>query len=216
MALIRRVTFDLIGLPPSPEEVAAFVADKSADAYERLVDRLLASPRYGERWARHWLDLVRYAESDGFRLDEYRPYAWRYRDYVIAAFNNDKPYDRFVREQLAGDELAPEDPEALVATGFLRHTIYEYNNRDARTQWQDMLNDVTDVTADVFLGMGMGCARCHDHKYDPILQKDYYRLQAFFAAMLPCDETVAPKTQRADYQAKERAWEEKTASIRRG
>ena len=122
-ALIRRVTFDLIGLPPSPEDVAAFVADPAPDAYERLIDRLLASPRYGERWARHWLDLVRYGESDGFRLDEYRPYAWRYRDYVVASFNNDKPYDHFVREQLAGDEIAPDDPDALIATGFLRHTI---------------------------------------------------------------------------------------------
>jgi cytochrome c553 len=212
--LIRRVTFDLIGLPPTPEEVAPFVSDPSPDAYEVLVERLLASPRYGERWARHWLDLVRYAESDGFRHDAYRPNAWRYRDYVIRAFNNDKPYDRFVREQLAGDEIAPDDPEALVATGFLRHTIYEYNQRDARGQWQDMLNDVTDVTADVFLGLGMGCARCHDHKFDPILQKDYYRLQAFFAAMYPRDVPLATRQQLAEYQAKTKEWDERTASLR--
>ncbi|HWY88363.1 MAG TPA: DUF1553 domain-containing protein, partial [Gemmataceae bacterium] len=213
-ALIRRVTFDLIGLPPTPEEIAAFVADTSADAYEKVVEHLLASPRYGERWARHWLDLVRYAESDGFRHDAYRPHAWHYRDYVVQAFNSDKPYDRFVREQLAGDEMAPDDPDALIATGLLRHTIYEYNQRDARTQWQDMLNDVTDVTADVFLGMGMGCARCHDHKFDPILQKDYYRLQAFFAGMFPKDGPVATTKQRADFQVKYKEWEEKTAGLR--
>jgi hypothetical protein len=215
VTLIRRMTFDLIGLPPTPEEVAAFAADESPDAYEKLVERLLAGPRYGERWARHWLDLARYAESDGFRLDEYRPHAWRYRDYVVRALNADKPYDRFVREQLAGDELAPDDPEALIATGFLRHTIYEYNQRDARTQWQDMLNDVTDVTADVFLGMGMGCARCHDHKFDPILQKDYYRLQAFFAALFPQEGPIASASQRADYEAKKRIWEERTAGLRK-
>ena len=215
VALIRRVTFDLIGLPPTPEEVDAFLSDNSPDAYEKLVDRLLASPRYGERWARHWLDLARYAESDGFRQDEYRPNAWRYRDYVIEAFNSDKPYDRFVREQLAGDEIAPDDPSALIATGFLRHTIYEYNQRDARTQWQNMLNDLTDVTGDVFLAMGMGCARCHDHKFDPILQKDYYSLQAFFAPLIPRTATVAGKDQQAVYQAKYKEWEEKTAAIRK-
>ena len=212
--LIRRVTFDLTGLPPTPEEVAAFVADESADAYEKLVDRLLASPRYGERWGRHWLDLARYAESDGFRIDDYRPFAWRYRDYVIKSFNSDKPYDQFVREQIAGDEIAPDDPDALVATGFLRHTIYEYNQRDARTQWQDMLNDVTDVTADVFLGLGMGCARCHDHKFDPILQKDYYRLQAFYAGIFPREVPVATREERSAYEVKQKRWEEMTAAVR--
>src|SRR5439155_12415535 len=133
--LIRRVTFDLHGLPPTPAEVEAFVNDPAPDAYEKLVDRLLESPRYGERWARHWLDLVRYAESDGFKSDDYRPGAWRYRDYVIQSFNSDKPYDRFVQEQLAGDELWPDDPAAIVATGFLRAGITEYNNRDSFTQW---------------------------------------------------------------------------------
>src|SRR5829696_4393211 len=120
IALVRRVYFDLWGLPPTPEEVDAFVRDSSPDAWEKLVDKLLSSPRYGERWARHWLDLVRYADSDGYRQDAYRPDAWRYRDYVIRAFNDDKPYDRFVAEQLAGDEMAPGDPEQRVATGFLR------------------------------------------------------------------------------------------------
>jgi mono/diheme cytochrome c family protein len=215
-ALIRRVYFDLIGLPPTPREVEQFLADTSADAYEKLIDRLLASPHYGERWARHWLDLVRYAESDGFRLDEYRPHAWRYRDYVIASFNQDKPYDRFVQEQLAGDEIDPDNPEALTATAFLRHTIYEYNQRDVRSQWADMLNDLTDVTGDVFLGMGMGCARCHDHKFDPILQKDYYRLQAFFTPFLPRDDIpLATAAQQAEYRAQLAKWEEMTADLRR-
>jgi hypothetical protein len=212
--LIRRAYFDLIGLPPSPEEVDAFVADNSPDAFEKLIDRLLESPRYGERWARHWLDLVRYAESDGFRIDDYRPEAWRYRDYVIRSFNDDKPYDRFVREQLAGDEIAPDDPDALLATSFLRLGIYEYNNRDVRGQWTNMLNDVTDVTSDVFLGLGMGCARCHDHKFDPILQKDYYRLQAFLAPIQPRDDLpIATKAEQAAHAAKMEAWRKQTASI---
>jgi mono/diheme cytochrome c family protein len=215
-SLIRRVYFDLIGLPPAPKEVDDFLADTSANAYEKLIDRLLDSPHYGERWARHWLDLVRYAESDGFRIDEYRPHAWRYRDYVIKSFNDDKPYDRFVLEQLAGDEVDPDNPEARIATGFLRHTIYEYNQRDVRTQWSDMLNDVTDVTGDVFLGLGMGCARCHDHKFDPILQKDYYRLQAFFTPFLPREDIpLATAKEQAEYQAKMKKWEELTADIHR-
>ena len=214
-ALIRRVYFDLIGLPPTPEEAAAFAADKSPDAYGKLVDRLLASPRYGERWARHWLDLVRYAESDGYRADDYRPNAWRYRDYVIASFNSDKPYDRFVQEQIAGDELWPDSPEARTATGYLTLGIYEYNNRDSVGQWSAMLNDITDTTADVFMGMGVQCARCHDHKFDPILQKDYFRLQAFFAPIrLIEDGDVATQEQRKAYEAKFTAWAAKTAGIR--
>ena len=215
-ALCRRVTFDLTGLPPTPTEVDAFLADLAPGAYERLIDRLLASPRYGEHWARHWLDLARYAESDGFRADGYRPNAWRYRDYVIRAFNEDKPYDRFVLEQLAGDEIAPDDPEALAATAFQRHTIYEYNQVDCRSQWADMLNDLTDVTGDVFLAMGMGCARCHDHKFDPILQKDYYSLQAFFAGFVPRDDIpLAAQRQRAEYQARLAKWEALTADLRK-
>src|SRR5262249_17896286 len=152
-----------------------FLEDKSDSAYEKLVDRLLASPRYGEKWARLWLDIARYAESDGYRLDEYRPTAWRYRDYVIKSLNSDKPFDRFTREQIAGDELYPGDPDALAGTAFLRHWIYEYNQRDVRVQWQSILDDLTEVTGEAFLGLGMACARCHDHKYDPILQKDFYR-----------------------------------------
>ena len=180
--LIRRVTFDATGLPPSPEDVAAFVQSTDPLAYEKLVDRLLASPAYGQRMARAWLDLVRYADSDGFRIDDFRPTAWRYRDYVIKAYNENKPYDRFVQEQLAGDELFPGDPDALTALGYLRHWIYEYNNRDARSQWDNILNDITDTTGDVFLGAGMQCARCHDHKFDPIPIKDYYSLHGIFAS----------------------------------
>jgi mono/diheme cytochrome c family protein len=212
VAFIRRVTFDLHGLPPTPEEVDAFVKDGDV---EKLVDRLLASPRYGERWARHWLDLVRYAESDGYKQDGYRPAAWPYRDYVVRAFNEDMPYDRFVREQLAGDEIAPEDPTVFVATGFLRHGIYEYNQRDAPGQWRDILNDITDVTGDVFLGLGMGCAKCHDHKFDPILQRDYYQLRSFFAALRwRSDGVLATPDQTAAYEAKKKIWEQRTAEIR--
>ena len=215
VALIRRLSFDLVGLPPSPDEVETFVKDRSADAYETLVDRLLASPRYGERWARHWLDLVRYADSDGYRIDDFRPNAWRYRDYVIQSFNDDKPYDRFVQEQLAGDELFPGDPAALTATGYLRHWIYEYNLRDVRGQWTTILNDITDTTADVFLGLGLQCARCHDHKFDPILQKDYFRLQAFLAPILPREDLVAAtETEKRTHAAKRAEWEKKTASLR--
>ena len=176
--LARRLYFDLWGLPPSPAEIDEFVADKSSDAYERLVDRLLSSPHYGERWARHWLDLVRYADSDGYRIDDYRPHAWRYRDYVIASLNNDKPYDRFVQEQLAGDELFPAIRPPLTATGYLRHWIYEYNNRDVRGQWTVSSTTSPTLRATCFRP-GHDCARCHDHKFDPILQKDYFRLQAF-------------------------------------
>jgi len=198
--LIRRIYYDLIGLPPTIEEVDQFVADEDPYAYERLVDRLLDRPEYGERWARHWLDLVRYADSDGYRADGFRPEAWRYRDYVIQSFNEDKPYDRFVQEQLAGDELFPDDPQAQIATGFLRHGIYEYNSRDARGQWDIMQNEVTDVTSDVFLGLGLQCARCHDHKFDPLLQKDYFRLRAFFEPLMPHDDRpVATPEARAAY-----------------
>jgi cytochrome c553 len=186
--LVRRLFFDLLGVPPEPADVASFVADPGGDAYERLVDRLLADPRYGERQARHWLDLARYAESDGFRQDAFRPTAWRYRDWCIEAFNADMPFDRFVQAQLAADEMFPADPAMAAATGFLRQTPYEYNQVDVETQRHEILNEVTDVTADVFLAMGMGCARCHDHKYDPILQRDYFALQAFFAPLVWQDD----------------------------
>ncbi len=214
-ALIRRVTFDLIGLPPTPAEVEAFVNDPSPDAYERLVDNLLARPQYGERWARHWLDLVRYADSDGYRADGYRPNAWRYRDYVIQAFNDDKPYDRFVEEQLAGDELYPDDPAALTATGYLRHWIYEYNSRDAKGQWEIIMNDITDTTADVFMGVGLQCARCHDHKFDPLMQADYFKLQSFFAGIMPRDDLyAATQAEQAAHAEAMKPWLVKTEELR--
>jgi hypothetical protein len=215
VTLIRRATFDLHGLPPTPAEVDAFVNDPSSDAYEKLIDRLLASPRYGERMARQWLDLVRYAESDGFKQDAYRPNAWRYRDYVVRSFNDDKPYDRFVTEQLAGDEIAPDDSEVIIATGYLRHWPYEYNQRDAPKQWADILSDITDVTGDALLGLSVGCAKCHDHKFDPILQSDYYRLEAFFTPMLPRDDVpLASQSERAEFAKQQAAWEQKTAVLR--
>ncbi len=181
-----------------------------------MIDRLLASPRYGQRFGRHWLDLVRYAESDGYRQDAFRPSAWRYRDYVVSAINADKPYDRFLTEQLAGDELDPDDPSLRVATGYLRMGTYEYNQRNVRGQWADILNEITDVTGEVFMGLSIGCARCHDHKFDPILQNDYYRLQAFFTPLMPRDDlTMARPGQLAEYQAKRAAWEKAAADILR-
>ena len=217
--IVRRAYLDLHGLPPTAAQLDEFTSGPNSIAvaanYERLLKKLLASSRYGERWARHWLDLVRFAESDGFKQDGFRSQAWRYRDYVIEALNADKPYDQFVREQLAGDQLDPHDPQMSVATMFLRHGIYEYNQRDVRSQRQNMLNEVTDVTADVFLGMGLGCARCHDHKFDPILQRDYFRFQAFFEPMVGRDDLPLASPQEIEaYQAKLRVWEEKTAAIR--
>lgn len=213
--LIRRLSFDLIGLPPTPKEIAEFEADTDARAYEKLVDRLLSSSHYGERWARHWLDVVRYADSDGYRIDHYRPDSWRFRDYVIQSFNSDKPYDRFVQEQLAGDELFPDNSDALVATGYLRHWIYEYNNRDVRGQWDIILNEVTDTTGDVFFGVGFQCARCHDHKFDPVLQKDYFRLRAFFEAIDPQDKTIVASTAEVqNFETQQQIWEAHTADLR--
>ncbi|PQO44366.1 DUF1553 domain-containing protein [Blastopirellula marina] len=215
LVLLRRVCFDLTGLPPTPEQTADFMSDDSPEAYEKLVDSLLDSPHFGERMATHWLDLVRYAESDGYRQDAYRPLAWKYRDYVINSFNQDKPYDQFVLEQLAGDEVAPDNPDAVVATGFLRHWIYEYNQRDVRTQWQIILNDITDTTSDVFLGVGMGCAKCHDHKFDPLLQRDYFQLQAFFTPILPRDDIPAASPEEiAKHDAAMAKWEAEAKEIR--
>ena len=215
VTLLRRATFDLTGLPPTPEEVNAFLADNSPGAFEKVVDRLLGSPHYGEKWARHWLDLARYAESEGFKADETRPNAWRYRDYVIKAFNEDKPYDRFIKEQIAGDELWPDDPDAVVATGFNRHYPDEYNARNLRQRRQEILNDITDTVGAVFLGSTIGCARCHNHKYDPILQKDYYRLQAFFAATRSKDDYVLVSASEQDeYQRKLAEWQKQTKEIR--
>ena len=193
---IRRATFDLIGLPPTEEQVRAFLDDQSPQAFEKVVDRLLASPQYGERQALFWLDLARFAESDGFR-DGARRNAWRYRDYVIRSFNNDKPYDRFILEQLAGDELFPDDFDAQIATGFMRHFPDEHNAVNLEQRRQEILNDITDTTASVFLGITFGSAKCHDHKNDPVTQVDYYRFQAFFAGYWPIDALQLSKAERS-------------------
>jgi hypothetical protein len=178
--LIRRLTYNLIGLPPTPEEVEAFVNDPSPGAYERLVDRLLDSPHYGEKWGRHWLDLVRFAETNSYERDNPKPNAWRYRDYVIRSFNADKPYDRFIQEQLAGDELPDAEAESVIATGYYRLGIWDDEPTDRDLAKFDGLDDVVATTGQVFLGLTLDCARCHDHKIDPIPQRDYYRLLAFF------------------------------------
>jgi hypothetical protein len=181
--LIRRATFDLTGLPPTPEEVAAFLSDRAPDAYERLVERLLASPHYAERWARHWLDAARYADTGGFEADHFYPGAWRYRDYVLRALAADKPLDRFLQEQVAGDELWPDDPEAVQATALFGVGPAQEDSAMVPDRLEyDWLTDAADTTGAVFLGLTLGCARCHDHKYDPIAQKDYFGLQAVFAA----------------------------------
>ncbi len=178
--LIRRLFYDITGLPPTAAEVEAFVEDDDPKAYEHLVDFLLDSPRYGERWARHWLDLVHYADSNGYERDTDKPYTWRYRDYVIDAFNKDKPYDRFILEQLAGDELDDANTESLIATGYYRLGLWDDEPADPLLARYDDLDDIVDTTAKVFLGLTLGCARCHDHKLDPIEQEDYYRFLSFF------------------------------------
>jgi len=181
LTLIRRAAYDLTGLPPTKAQIDAFLADQSPQAWEHVIDQFLASPRYGEKWARHWLDLARYGDTAGFEQDPYLLLAWRYRDYVIKSFNDDKPYDRFTKEQIAADELYPNDPEARTGTGFYRVGT----NRDMLFKVEDAnlvekRIDMVDTTGAVFLGLTVGCARCHDHKFDPIPQKDYYRLQAIF------------------------------------
>ncbi len=212
--LIRRVTLDLIGLPPTPAEIDAFVRDAAPDAYERLVDRLLASPHYGERWGRHWLDLARFAESDGFEHDAVRPNAWRYRDYVVRAFNADKPYDRFIREQIAGDELFPSEPDALIATAFNLLGPDMVDSADQVQRRRNSLNDMTDTTSLAFLGLTMGCARCHDHKFEPIAQRDYYALQAFFApAKFRNDLPVPTPAERAAHEAALARYNGQTADL---
>lgn len=188
--LIRRAYLDVLGLPPSPEEVEAFVNDRSPEAWPTLVDKLLASPHYGERWARHWLDLVRYADSGGFEFDVDRREAWRYRDYVVRAFNSDKPYAQFVREQIAGDEYAPVTDDARIATGFLR--LGPEGGGGGERGRQDSLEDVIGATTLTFTGLTVACARCHNHKFDPIPQKDYYRIQAVFASTRAMEHPLVP------------------------
>ncbi len=214
--LIRRVTFGLIGLPPTPEEIDSFLNDSSENAYEKLIDRLLASPHYGERWGRHWLDLARFAETDGFEHDAVRQHSWRYRDYVINSFNADKPYDRFVREQISGDELFPENPEALVATSFNLLGPDMVDSADQIQRRHNTLNDMTDTTALVFLGQALGCARCHNHKSEPFSQRDYYQIQAFFTpARFQRDLAVPTAAERAAYQAEMTKYNARTEAQRK-
>jgi hypothetical protein len=203
ITLLRRVYADIVGVPPTPAEASAFLNDSSPTAYEKLVDRLLADPRYGERWARHWLDLVRYADTQGYENDGVRPHAWRYRDYVIRAFNADKPYDRFLKEQIAGDELYPNDPDAITATGYIRLSPWDELSTDPNQRWQDALDDVTDTTGSAMLGLTVGCARCHNHKYDRITQADYYRMEAFFTPIKWVETSLPhPETEPAAYRQK--------------
>src|SRR5205823_6400469 len=215
--LIRRATFDLIGLPPAPEEIDAFLADRSPDAFARVVDRLLASPAYGERWGRHWLDIARYADSNGMDENLVQANAWRYRDYVIAAFNADKPYDRFAREQLAGDLLPAagegERVEHVVATGFLSLGPKMLAEDDPVKMEMDIVDEQVDTTGKVFMGLTLGCARCHDHKFDPLPTADYYALAGIFKSTHTMDNfkvvarwherPVATKEQEQKHQAHE-------------
>lgn len=215
--LLRRVTYDLTGLPPTPGEIDLFLRDESPAAYEKVVDRLLASPHYGERWALRWLDVVRYADTNGFEADGYRAHAWRYRDYVARAFNQDKPYDRFLKEQLAGDELYPGNPEALIATGFYRagpiHIVG--GMKDEEAERQEVLTEMTGAMGGVFFGMTIGCARCHNHKFDPVLQSDYYRLQAIVAATNFKDVDIATAGQKADEERAKKLYEESLKPLKK-
>jgi hypothetical protein len=216
VALIRRVTYDLSGLPPTLEDVSDFVDDRRVDAYERLVDRLLASPQYGQRWGQHWLDLAHYADSNGFELDAERPDAWRYRDWVVNALNADVPYNRFVSLQIAGDDVAPGDRDALIATGFCRCGPRELvaGNIIPEVKRQSELTEITGTVGSVFLGMTIGCARCHDHKFDAIPTTDYYRLQAFFSASELTDVPIASDKERESFTAAKTAVDKKVAPLK--
>jgi hypothetical protein len=199
--LIRRVTYDLTGLPPTPEEVLAFADDRSPDAWDKLIERLLGSPQYGVQWGRHWLDLVRYAETDSFERDNKKPEAWRYRDWVVDALNRDVPYGRFLSLQLAGDETPEPDVSAIVATGFYRLGIWDDEPTDAQQAVYDDFDGIVDTTARAMLGTSMGCARCHDHKRDPITTVDYYSFLAFFENLRPYKEHQASGLNPENYVA---------------
>lgn len=213
--LLRRAKFDLHGLPPTLEERAEFLADQDPKAFERLVDRLLENPHYGERWGRMWLDVVRFADTAGYNADPLRPLAYKYRDYVIRSFNHDTPYDRFVQEQIAGDELFPENPDALIGAGFNRLPPDESNASNILLARQDQLNDLTTSVGAIFLGQSLGCAQCHDHKFDAITQEDFFRIQAFFSGIVPVEQApVGTAEQVHDYQQKFAAWMTETAAVR--
>ncbi|ABM35895.1 protein of unknown function DUF1549 [Polaromonas naphthalenivorans CJ2] len=215
---IRRATLDAWGLLPTPEEVKTFVADKSPTAYEKLADRLLASPHYGERQARRWLDLARYADSTGFQNDNTRPNNWRYRDYVIKAFNQDRPFSRFIQEQVAGDELWPESQDARIATGFLAGYPDNRNSRDLVQRKYQIETDMTDLVGETFLAATVGCARCHNHKSDKVSQKEYFQLQAFLANTAFNEQTPLAKGTETEwdkaYEQQQAAYQEATKDIR--
>ncbi len=202
--LIRRVTFDLTGLPPTPDELAAFLNDRSPHAYEKVVDRLLDSSAYGERWGQHWLDVVRYAETEGFEYDNPTPDSWRFRDFVIRALNEDLPFDRFVTAQLAGDEIAPDDREMQTAAGFHRLGAVRRNagNQAVTGSRNEILTERTDIIGSAFLGLTLGCARCHDHKFDPIRQRDYYQMQAFLASSQERDVPLVSTNEYAAWKTR--------------
>jgi mono/diheme cytochrome c family protein len=224
-ALIRRATYDLIGLPPAPEEVDAFATSADPDAYEKLLDRLLASPQYGEKWGRHWLDVVRFAETNGYERDGAKPFAWRYRDYVIRSFNDDKPYAQFVKEQLAGDEMPGYNPDAVTATGFYRLGVWDDEPADPLQAQFDGYDDIVATAGQAFLATTFNCARCHDHKADPIPQTDYYKLVAFVRDVrhysndgnLRSTSTlsdITPPQQRQKYEADLKARQARAAEIK--
>src|SRR5262245_15671566 len=198
--LIRRLSFDLTGLPPTPQQVEEFLSDKRLDAYEQLVDRLLGSPRYGERWARHWLDVVHYGETHGYDKDKTRLNAWPYRDYIIRSFNDDKRYSRFIEEQIAGDVLFPDEPDGVVATGFIAagpwdfvgHVELAESKTDGLIARYNDRDDMVMTVMSTFQSLTVHCARCHDHKFDPITRKEYYSLQAVFAGVDRADRTYDP------------------------
>src|SRR5688500_14000255 len=216
--LIRRATLDLLGLPPTPSEVEGFVNDTSPDAWDKLIDRLVASPHYGERYGRHWLDVARYADSGGFETDIFFGHAWRYRDYVIRSLNSDKPFDRFIKEQIAGDELYPGDEEARLATGlYTTGPVLQEAGMVAGKLEYDQNTDFVDTTGAASLGMTFACARCHDHKYDPIAQREYFSMQAIFAASDQADFTSDGKTklrERASLKNTQKEFESEQARAR--
>ncbi len=213
-ALLRRVTFDLTGLPPTLEEQRAYLRDPTDTEYARVVDRLLASPAFGERWARHWLDVARYADSNGYEFDEVRPDMWRYRDYVVRSMNADKPFDRFVLEQLAGDELAPGGTDERIATGFNLLGPDMTDAADQAARRQNTLNDMTDTAGLAFLGLTLACARCHDHKYEPLTQRDYYRFQAYFSGSeFRKDLPLAMPSELQAFTAQTKAFERRRADL---
>ena len=216
--ILRRLHLDLIGLPPSPQDQEAFARDASPLALDRVIDRLLASPRHGERWGRHWLDVARYADTNGYERDADKPHAWRYRDYVIRAFNSDKPYNRFILEQLSGDELPDADSNSVLATGFLRLGPWDDEPADPLNDRHDQIDDLISTTAEAFLGLTLGCARCHNHKFEPLTMLDYYRTAAVFSPLVrptrgraELDRPAVPARRRAEIEQIEK----RLASLRR-